>query len=465
MLQFFNSETPGIEDLLHKKILRDRWLTIFDKSKKPGTVKSYLGSLKQFYIFFKCEEVDVGVKAEALTSLQDQVTQWAKSYRKQGNQRFWEKRMEDMNSLRTPEQVSEFEVSDVARDAIKLLGVYQEATRELLQQNEYTLIRDYLLTVICINNGCRAGPLASVTLDELKNASEENGSFVVSLKKHKTFETHGPVDLVLSPSLFNYVKIFIRQFRSKLENVSNESNSKVFLSWTGASMSSSRVGSQIGSCWGKVFGKQNYAGGATSFRKAVVIAVQERNEDLRGDLANLMVHRKTTADKYYLLKDKRKTAVKTSQAVSRIMRPSPKKHKAPSKTSDDDFPSSKQPECSGLNDTSLKTRRHKWTTEEITLLKKIFRDNLEPGKHVSIQEVRMKMKRQPLLGHLSEEQVRDKIRYRKEEEETPSLPRDVETKKQKLRRFGLKLPIEDAGMNYFIRTIRYYAVRIRTVLP
>ena len=93
-----------------------------------------------------------------------------------------------------------------------------------------------------------------------------------------------------------------------------------FLSFTGTSLDSSQVGAQIGSCWGKVFGKQASMGGATAFRKAAVSAVHESNEEMRGDLADLMVHNQATATKYYLLKNKGKSAVKTYKELSRIMR-------------------------------------------------------------------------------------------------------------------------------------------------
>ena len=48
------------------------------------------------------------------------------------------------------------------------------------------------------------------------------------------------------------------------------------------------MGTQIGSCWGKVFGKEASTGGATSFRKAVVSAVHACEKEMRGDLADLM---------------------------------------------------------------------------------------------------------------------------------------------------------------------------------
>ena len=76
---------------------------------------------------------------------------------------------------------------------------------------------------------------------------------------------------------------------------------------------------QIGSCWGKVFRKQASMGGAASFRKAAVSAMNESNEDMRGDLADLLVHHKTTADNFFLLQNKGKSAVKTSKELSHIM--------------------------------------------------------------------------------------------------------------------------------------------------
>ena len=82
-------------------------------------------------------------------------------------------------------------------------------------------------------------------------------------------------------------------------------------------MHSSHVGCQIGSCWGKVFGKEAGAGGA--FRKAAVSAVHKNDKGRREDLAGLMVHNKSTADRYYLMQEKAKSAVQTSKYLTNIM--------------------------------------------------------------------------------------------------------------------------------------------------
>ncbi len=82
-------------------------------------------------------------------------------------------------------------------------------------------------------------------------------------------------------------------------------------------MTSSQIGAQIDSCWGKVFGKEASSGGATAFRKAVVSAVQEFQQEIRDYLANLMVHNRETADRFYSLQNKTKSAAKASRRASR----------------------------------------------------------------------------------------------------------------------------------------------------
>ena len=59
---------------------------------------------------------------------------------------------------------------------------------------------------------------------------------------------------------------------------------------------------------------------STSFRKAAVTNVHERNPEMSGKLANLMAHNEATASKYYLLPKKTKASVEASQHLSRLMR-------------------------------------------------------------------------------------------------------------------------------------------------
>ncbi|CAB4043461.1 Neurofilament medium polypeptide, partial [Paramuricea clavata] len=437
VMQVITPAAPSISGLLSKSVLRDKWLSIIEKEKKPGTVKSYLGSLNLFFVYLrtecpnKFEELDVN--EGQLVSLSEQVKLWAKSSRKMAQNRFWEKRVEDIETLKTPEDIKRFDTSEVARKAVKILGEIQTCPdNHLVSKAEYTIVRDYIMSLICINNGSRSGPIANMTMEEFQNAIQQDDCYVVRVKKHKTFTTHGPAHLVLSSSLHNYMKVFIDKLRNFLPDFTPQST--VFLSFRCTPLDSSQVGAQIGSCWGKVFGKEASMGGATSFRKAAVSAVNESNEDMRGDLADLMVHHKTTADKFYLLKNKGKSAVKTSKELSRIMRD------ATEKTETSDEQQDKQP-ADKEADTS--DHRHKWSSEEKDVLKQLFAAQIQTKK-VSMEEVRELCKGHQLLGEIPPSKIRDKVRtffnLNSTEIESSLPPQEQESAEEKLKRFGVTIP-------------------------
>ena len=394
---------PSLDNILDKTILPDQWLNKFENEKKPGTVKSYLGSLSQFYGFLKCENIDVNATPDDLSSLSEQVKLWGRSYRKKSADRFWEKQIEYMASLRTPEQIKRFETSEVAREAVGLLGEYQSEERDPANQAEYTSVRDYILTVVCINNGSRSGALANMTLKEIERANLEDECFVVRVKNHKTLYPHGPVNVVFDRSLHKYTEIFIRKFRNSLEDVNTAGDAPVFITWNQGKMTSSQVGAQIGSCWSKVFRKDLSSGGATAFRKVAVSAVHECNEDLRGDLADLMAHKQSTADRYYLLKNKGKSAVKTSKELAKIMRTT----SAPNVTEKDDADDNGVLSSRQLSGTSF--GRHTWTNAETDALQNAFSTHIK-RKSITMQEVRGIVDCTPMLQSISPTKVCDKIR-------------------------------------------------------
>ena len=97
VIQYINPESPSLKDLLNKQTLRDCWLNKFEKERRPGTIKSYLGALRLFYSFLQCESPKNFIASEkVLGALVAQMTQWSKSFHKQVKDRFWEKRTDDL---------------------------------------------------------------------------------------------------------------------------------------------------------------------------------------------------------------------------------------------------------------------------------------------------------------------------------------------------------------------------------
>ena len=106
VLEYIDLENRDLQNIFNKTILRDKWPTPFEKEKNPGTVKSYLASLNQFYIFAKCEKLEgVVASEEQLSCSSAQVKLWNKSFQRLIKNRFCEKRMDDLSSLWKPEQI------------------------------------------------------------------------------------------------------------------------------------------------------------------------------------------------------------------------------------------------------------------------------------------------------------------------------------------------------------------------
>ena len=153
----------------------------------------------------------------------------------------WEKMEEDFHSLISPEQIAEFERSEASRAAICLLGAHSIE----ITQTQYTLVRDFLMVEISIDNANRVGVIANMLLEEFNTASKQDDESVILVKASKTLATHGQTRIILSLKLHSWLKIFIRQVRTRVPGVSDSSSEKIFVSWNGEDLKSSQVNKAI----------------------------------------------------------------------------------------------------------------------------------------------------------------------------------------------------------------------------
>ena len=135
---------------------------------------------------------------------------WSMSYKKDSKLRHLEKMSRDLHNLVNPEMVNKFEKSDSAQSAVGYIEQLSGTNSLDLNQSVYTLVRDYILLQITIANAHRSGVLSNMTLEEYKQAKRREESVIISVKNHKTADTHGPACAVLSPSLFSYLEMSIR---------------------------------------------------------------------------------------------------------------------------------------------------------------------------------------------------------------------------------------------------------------
>ena len=431
IISHIDSAERKVSSVLDKQVLRDNWLAKMERVKKPGTCKSYLGSLSRFLRFIIVEKPRcLKTYIEQALKVREQVQEWMCSYKKPLAERRWEKSMEDLKKLITPDQIQAFDKSEQARKAVSVLGTHM-AKSEMPSQSDYCLVRDNLITRLCIENACRAGPLSNMTLGELQNAISDGEFMVANVMKHKTAVTHGPAAIVLSPTVFKWLQAFVTHMRNNLPGVGSSKDDKVFLSWTASQMSSSMISAQLNSFWQKAMGKEQDRICAASFRKAAVSEVHENHENLKNDLADLMGHHQKTAEKFYLIRQKNKNAARTSKALTKIMYRSTCHTETTVKTNKREETSTNQ-EDQDIAESS-ESLRHRWTEEEIVDVKDLFQENIKEGK-ITINIVREKMQNHPLLESLNPAKVFDKIRslIKLEESEDSKQPVELPEKTETL---------------------------------
>ena len=408
-----------VESLLDLTLLKEKFVTYAEEKYLPETIKSYFTSLKHFYSFLLSERPDnVEVRSELVIQVWEKVKRWSSSYKRLGQKRMWERSEEDRLELITPEKFEAFENSQTARDAIILLGQLSSAHNVEITQSQYTLLRDFLLVEISIDNANRAGVLSNMTLKELNKATAEDDRFLINVMDHKTFHIHGPAQIVLTSNLHNWMKTFVQEVRSKVPGVGTEEHQPVFPSFNGTKLQSSQVNKAIKPVWKKagMTGPIH----STLLRKGAVTAVHRNKKEAASNLADLMAHKEATAVKYYRLTEKGIASVKASQELHSMMRkrsstPSSEVHvskELPQLTEEglqERDMGEQADEDQSSEDKSPSKLRVPWSSEAIQEIHNLFEGEIRQKK-VSMNCVKERIKGSKILRSEDSRRVYDRIR-------------------------------------------------------
>lgn len=390
-----------INSLLDTMLIRNIFLESYVKSKKyeAATIKSYLMSLRHFYSFLLSEKPDgVEFNVEDINAKREKIHFWSTTYKRESCTRRWQKLEEDTENLLTSESIQNFEKSEAAREAIKIIGQYSDPTETApVVQASYILARDFLLVELFIDNANRPGVLSFMTTDEFHNMREEDGTYVIAVKKHKTAHVHGPAYIVLSKKLKAWMHVFVEVMRPAVTD-SDTSTSSVFLTWNSRSMTSGQINKAVQSVFKKAGVDIKVT--STSFRKAAVTKVHESNPELSEKLAGLMSHNESTAKKYYLLWEKTKASIEASTKLGKLMR-----NQDASENSADE---SEADVSADFNESETK-KRTPWKDEEIQMVKETFNEELKL-KTITLGIVRDKVKNSKQLDGMSPRRVYDRLR-------------------------------------------------------
>ena len=444
-------ESNNISSLFNVDLIQERFLFDYAPSKfAPGTIKSYLTSVSHFCDFWLIkspQRLDVG--SETIRKVKDTVKRWATSYRKECGKRKWQRMEEELAEMITPENVNKFERSKVARDAVSTLGLMSGAHNVNLTQQNYTTVRDFLLIECSINNASRSGCLANMKVSEFSRARQQDGSYVVAVHEHKTAHVHGPAQIVLSSTLYGWMKVYMQEVRTQIPTApSNTAKEYVFLTWNGESMSSGQISNAMNSVWRKAGQSGNVS--ATGIRKAAVSIVHTTKDKLAGNLADMMAHDITTARKHYRLVKKKKVAAETSQEWSKLIRtedPSVEEEKL--ETDKDKDPLSEgndENQNTSAHDLPKKTKMP-FTQEQLYEIRRVFKFEIVT-KTVTMDTVRSKIQTNYELENCDPRRVYDRIRSEwratsaargiqdSESQEPPELPNEKESLDDKIERMS-----------------------------
>ena len=283
-----------------------------------------------------------------------------------------------------------------------------------------------------IDNANRAGVVACMTVREFERATVESDRHVVRVLHHKTVDTHGPAQKVLTRHLYNYITVFMKEMRSRLPGLDYHDKQTVFLSWCGKHMESSQMTKALGS----IFKKAGVDGPVhhTLYRKSAVSRCHERHKEISSNLADLMAHREDTAQKYYRVFEKSKSSVKASQKLHGIMKNTDERNEA-----DQQAQTSLQDGTE--DDTEIQERqklrkpeRVTWKEESVSALKALFAEEII-AQDITFTSVNEKIKDDPVLCTEDPKRVYDKIRAEWRfkaklegcSQETVNLPEEQET--------------------------------------
>lgn len=396
----------------------------------PATVKAYLNSLRHFYIYvtstnslhYSDEE------AKNIEQLKQRVAAWTTAFRKDCCKHQQKKMSDDLNRLVTPEQLRQFKSSDIAMCAVKLIGTIC-TTDHLVSQTDFVTVRDFLIATIAVANANRSGVLANMTLQEFQKARVVDGQNVVSVSDHKTASSYGPAKIVLTRTLHSWMVVYATQIRTQ---VLTKETPEFFLSWNGDRLSSGQVTRCVQAIWKKAGLPDDVT--LNVIRKTAVSSVHSQRPDMTTQLADLMCHRVSTAQKCYRLAEREKTSVEASKQLAELL-----SEDSPLETSDvEAHTSSAEPvPCTGDN---IRSQRMIWNEVQLAELRSLFDEEIKLNA-ITVNAVRTKIKGNSVLATVDPRKAYDRLRheasaYRKSgEPDSLSLPQTNETAAERIARF------------------------------
>ncbi|KAK6169913.1 hypothetical protein SNE40_020884 [Patella caerulea] len=342
-----NFENPRFVDRLWLMPLREASVDNPNDSSvmKPGTIKSYICSLRLFIEFLHENTKVVNHTSELWAN---KIRRWNAAMRQSVTRRQMQIRADERDVLLTPDDISKIENAPVYIRVRNMLASMRAGETIVITAAKFRDILAYLLIRLLLDSGQRSMALSNMTMREFLSAHvQSDGIRVVSVVNHKTFYA-GHANFPLTEDLYREVETFIDYVRPLGTNTDNSDDARIFSNFTSTQeephLNPSMICNIINSRFESLVGKKV---SSRLVRKSLVCTILEKAPELSGELAHQMSHSEQTQKRYYSLPLACQRSAAISSTIRDVLRGSvpprpatPPEHQTtcPTGTHDDDPP-------------------------------------------------------------------------------------------------------------------------------
>ena len=308
------------------------WLSYAVEKYQPGTVRSYLMSLRLFYKFLmqerKADMADESV--DTINARRDLMTSWSAAQKKKVLKRKLQKYDEDFKKLLSSEQLYKVCHGGQRIKTVKELGATSVETnrgaevRRVVKDQTHCEVRDWLITRLLIDNSGRCGVAANLTVSEFEEAvfypgkEEDLARWRMLVEEHKTAENYGAAVVWVYDDLYKLMNMCVRTVRSQFIE-SDPEVKQLFVSSNGVPLTASQVSTSL---W-RTFQREGIVTegriSATILRKSFATGMHVYMPNEKEHLAALEQHKTQTQANYYRVQDKVRETHLGRRAVSKFV--------------------------------------------------------------------------------------------------------------------------------------------------
>ena len=224
------------------------------------------------------------------------------------------RKVEEAYSQMTVQDLRDFRQSDIAKDAIKTLGMALE--HHVPTRNEFTNVRDYLLVTTLFENGSRPGVLESAKLGRFEKAiyTPATSRWTILVDDHKTTRHQGPAELSMDNRLYGYIKIYINYIWPAY--VISALEDAIFITEEGEQFGKGRIGRRVTEIFQRANIRPDINVTATRIRKLHATKAAEFSPTKKQSINRHMKHMPATADRSYVIKVNAEKASRAHQLTT-----------------------------------------------------------------------------------------------------------------------------------------------------